>query len=71
METLMQMVIETHQEGRESVKTTNVGAKETTGSWFYHVHAVCPWASYLSCLSFVSFDTELWELNHLDNIKME
>lgn len=28
------------------------GARETTGSWFYHVCAVCPWASYLSCLSF-------------------
>lgn len=48
------MVIEIHQEGRVSVKITNSGARESTASWFYHVHAVCPWTSKLSYLSFCS-----------------
>ena len=36
------MVIETHQEGRVSVKTINSGARETTGVLFFfnHIHAV-------------------------------
>ena len=36
------MVIETHQEGRVSVKTINSGARETTGVLFFfnHIYAV-------------------------------
>ena len=54
IEMLMQTVIEIHQEGRVSVKPTNFEARETTGPWFYHVHAVCPWANNLTYLSFGS-----------------
>lgn len=51
IETLMKMVIETHQVGRVSVKTTSSEARETPGSWFYYAQTVCPWANYPTYLS--------------------
>lgn len=50
------MVIETHQEGRVSVKTINSGARETTGVLFFLTTSMlCTWASYLSYQRFGSF----------------
>ena len=52
---LMQMVIETHQEGRVSVKTINSRARETTGVLFFlTTYMLYTWASYLSYQRFGS-----------------
>lgn len=49
------MVIETHQEGRVSVKTINSRARETTGVLFFlTTYMLCTWASYLSYQRFGS-----------------
>lgn len=50
------MVIETHQEGRVSVKTINSRARETTGVFFFFLTTsmLCTWASYLSYQRFGS-----------------